>query len=485
MAKRFSRQGKLVLVLSALIMVNVVLGIVLLARSCSSPAGQSVESSAVAADQFMGQDSVLYEEVIGVEDPFEEEQRAEQSASKGTTLRSGALQEPITGANYLEKLIFKNNGKFLYGLPITGCVIRSGEIESGQTFGKLLNDKFNVNIAVVNELVPMCEGVFDLRNIRVGNNYTAIISESDDPAVDPVLEYLIYEVNSSEYIIFATGQERFVKAGKKKVTVEECYSEGVIESSLYATIYKEGLSPMLAERLDEIFKWSIDFYSLRKGDRFRVLYEEHYIDTLRVGIGKIYGAEFIHQDMPYLAIRFEQGEELGYWDDKGKNLRKNFLQSPLKFSARVSSNFGSRIHPIRGYRKQHNGIDYAAPTGTRIYAVADGTVTARYWERGGGNVLKIKHAHGLETLYLHLSRFADVKVGQRVKQGDLIAYVGNTGQSTGPHLHYGVKKDGKYINPTKIPSTPTTPIKEESKARFETMKTDVMEVMDQYASKKK
>ncbi len=461
MIKKFSRHGKLVLVLLALILVNIGLGVVLLVRSYST---SNEDKSFVSNSQNIDTVDSLSE-----------------NDSKMLTKRYSRASEPIIGENYLEKLIFRNNGKFLYGLPIEGCVISSGEIENGQTFSKLLNDKFNVNIAVINELIPMCEGVFDLRNIRVGNNYTAILSASDDPTLPSTLEYLVYEVNSSRYIIFGTGEEQFVRAGKKKVIIEECYSEGVIESSLYATIYKEGLSPMLAERLDEIFKWSIDFYSLRKGDKFRVLYEEQYIDTLRVGIGKIYGAEFIHQGVPYVAIRFEQDEERGYWDEKGNNLKKNFLQSPLKFSARVSSNYGMRIHPVRGYRKQHNGIDYAAPTGTRIYAVADGTVTARYWERGGGNVLKIKHNHGLETLYLHLSRFADVKVGQRVRQGELIAYVGNTGVSTGPHLHYGVKKDGKYINPANIPSTPTTPIKEAHKARFDVMRNDVMMVMDSYA----
>ncbi len=423
--QRLSRRGKLILMLSGLIITIVLLSVMLISRSCSS---------------------------------------------------GGQVVGEVNSKSYLEELIYKSPQSKLFGIDTVGLQVVKGEIRSGETFSKLLNDRFDVNIAVVNDLVTISDGVFDMRTMRVGNGFTAFLDG------DAELEWLVYEKNAFEYVVFGIAGEPSVRCGERTVSYVEKYAEGVINSSLYATIDQEGLSPLLAGRLDEIFKWSIDFFSIQEGDSFKVIYEEQTIDGKRVGVGRVFGAEFVHKGVSYLAVSFTQGDEEGYWDAEGKNLRKNFLQTPLSFSARVSSGYGSRIHPIQGYRKQHNGIDYAAPTGTPVHAVADGTVTARYWEAGGGNVLKIKHSHGLETLYLHLSKFASgIAVGTRVKQNQVVAYSGNTGRSTGPHLHYGVKQNGKYINPQKVPSTPTTPISEASRPAFDAMKSDLLSAMAEYA----
>lgn len=419
--KRLSRRGKLIVMLFGLIITIVLLAVMLISRSCK-------------------------------------------------------MEGEVRTKSYLEELIYESPQSRLYGIDTVGLQVVRGQIASGETFSKLLNDRFDVNIAIVNDLVVKSDGVFDMRTIRVGNSFTAFLDD------DASLEWLVYEKNAFEYVVFKIVGEPSVRCGERRVKYVEKYAEGVISSSLYATIEQEGLSPLLANKLDEIFKWSIDFFSIQAGDSFRVIYEEQYIDERRVGVGRVFGAEFVHKGVSYLAVSFTQGDEEGYWDAEGKNLRKNFLQTPLSFSARVSSGYGSRIHPIQGYRKQHNGIDYAAPTGTPVHAVADGTVTARYWEAGGGNVLKIKHSHGLETLYLHLSKFASgIAVGTRVKQNQVVAYSGNTGRSTGPHLHYGVKQNGKYINPQKVPSTPTTPISEESRPAFDAMKSDILSAMAEYA----
>ncbi len=470
MAKRLSKYGKKVLTLFVLILIIIVLGIILLTRSCSSSGEVSARNT-----ETISSDSAFCDTLTISSAEFT---KLSQSKDKSGHNHSAAVSE----YSYLEKLILKDSKELMYGIDISGMQIESGKIESGETFSRLLNDRYNVNIAIINELIGKCEGVFDLRDMRVGNNYTVFFSD-DEGVEGREMAYLVYEKSASSYVVFETGTPASVTLGEKNVITEERYAEGVINSSLYATIYEEGLSPMLAARLDEIFKWSIDFFSIQPGDSFRVVYEERFIDAERIGVGRIFGAEFIHRGTPYLAVSFTQGDEDGYWDGEGKNLRKNFLLSPLSFSARVSSRFGSRIHPIQGYRKQHNGIDYAAPTGTPVHAVADGTVTARYWEAGGGNVLKIKHSHGLETLYLHLSKFgSNISVGTRVKQGQVVAYSGNTGRSTGPHLHYGVKENGKYINPAAVPSTPTTPIQPESRAAFDVMKSDVISAMEEYRS---
>lgn len=384
--------------------------------------------------------------------------------------------------SFLEGIV--SGTKTLYGIDASEYNVESAEIDGGMTFSKLLNQKYNVNIAIVNQLIEMCKGKFDLRDIRAGQPYAAFISED---STSTTLHYLVYEKNRTEFITFATGDSVYVDVQKKDVVTEEKYAEGVIESSLYATMQKNGLSPMLAVRLSEIFKYTIDFFAIQKGDSFRVLFEQQFIDTTAIGIGKIYGAEFTHNGVPYLGIRFEQGEEIGYWDAKGVNMRKSFLRAPLSFQARVSSRFGMRIHPIKRVRRQHNGIDYAAPTGTPVLSVADGTVIMRGWDRGGGgNTLWIRHAQGLESGYLHLSRFASgLSVGSRVRQGQVVAYVGSTGGSTGPHLDFRIKQNSKYINPEKLPTVPTAPISGANKERFNKMMKDVTSVMDEYRNDNK
>ncbi len=477
-AKKLSRQGKLMVVLSGLIAVVLILGVMLLVRSCGEqPAENKGETDANVEFSY---DSTLTAttEVI---DEMEAQEEGSKDATRAQVATSGKKWN-----NYLEELIFKESHDFLYGLSLEGMRVESGEIESGETLSRLLNDRYNVDIGVVNKLVVKSDGVFDLREMRVGNGYKAIIRDSpevaDSVVTEGTLKYLVYAKTNTEYVIFDTEGETSVTIHKREVVTREKYSEGVINSSLYATIYEEGLSPQLAARLSEIYKWTIDFFAIQKGDSFRVIYEEQYIDTVRIGIGKIYGAEFVHMDKPYLAIRFTQGEETGYWDGEGKNLRKNFLQAPLSFSARVSSKYGMRTHPIRRTRQMHNGVDYAAPTGTPVLAIADGTVTRAGWDGGGGgNRIWLRHARGLESAYLHLSRFAKgIRSGVRVKQGQVIGYVGSTGMSTGPHLDFRIRQNGKYINPQKVPSVPTTPIKDANKASFERMMSDVMGVMGEY-----
>ena len=385
---------------------------------------------------------------------------------------------PVEVMSRLDSIVLKPQNT-IYGLPVDDFYVERGEIESGETFSRLLSQRYNVEYSIVNRLIELSKGKFNLRDIRAGQTYTAFLT----PDSSQNLCYLVYERNKTDYVTFGLCDSLFVKVEQKEVTSEERYAEGEISNSLYATIAENNLPEDLATRMARIFEYTIDFYALQKGDKFRVVYEEMFIDTTSIGIGPIYGVEFTHVGKTYLAYRFYQDDEWGYWDDKGVNLKKAILISPLSFNARVTSRFGSRIHPIKRVRRQHNGVDYACSVGTPVRAVASGVVTKRGWDPfGGGNRIWLKHANGYESAYLHLSRF-NVKQGQRVTQGQIIAYSGNTGASTGPHLDYRLKKNGRYVNPLSNVSPPSTPIKAGNKAAFEQMKRDVDKVLNDYGNR--
>lgn len=404
--------------------------------------------------------------------------------SSETTYQVGELPN-IEATSRLDSIVLRSSGQ-IYGLSTEDLEVVRSEVGSGETFSKLLNARYGVNIAVVNQLVELCKGKFNLRAMRAGNPYTALMSSDSDST--HVLKYLVYESDTKEFVTFGVSDSIYVRVDRKQVVTKERYVEGVIKSSLYATMYENGINPTLATRLSEdIFKWTIDFFALQVGDSFRVLYDEEFIDGDKsIGIGKIYGAEFVHQGKSYWGIRFRQGDQLSYWNLNGDNLRKALLRAPLSFQARVSSKFGVRIHPIRRVRQQHNGIDYAAPSGTPVLAVGNGVVTKKGWDRGGGgNMLKIRHDHGVESGYLHLRGFASgVKVGSRVIQGQVIGYVGSTGMSTGPHLDFRLWVKGRPVDPAKNTSAPTPPIGAKYKGEFNRMRDDVMAVIETYKTKK-
>ena len=389
----------------------------------------------------------------------------------------------LEGAKRIEQVVnLNNNANNSYGININGLNVETGRVNDGETFSMLLNNKFDVNIAIINKLIEKSKNVYDLRNMRSGQKYAAF--SSDDSTA--TLKYLVYERNPTEYVTFALNDSIYVKLGEKNIVTKEKYVEGTIEGSLSQTLYSKGVSASLTLTLADIYQSTIDFFAIQKGDKFKVLYQEQFIDTVSVGIGKIYGVEFTHRGTPYIAVGFDQDETSGYWDEKGHNLKKAFLRAPLNFKARVSSKFGIRIHPIKRIRQKHNGVDYAAPTGTPAIAIADGTVSRKYWDRyGGGNTMWVKHSRGIEAGYLHLSRYAKgIAPGVRVRKGQVIAYVGSTGMSTGPHLDFRVKVNGKYINPEKLPTNPGPPITKKHKKAFMKMKVDVLKAMDEYSAER-
>ena len=229
-----------------------------------------------------------------------------------------------------------------------------------------------------------------------------------------------------------------------------------------------GVSPLLIISLSDIYAWTIDFFGLQKGDRFRVLYDEKMCDGEVLAVDTVRYAIFSHggEELPMIMFDQKDGGNI-WWNEKGESMRKAFLKAPLQFS-RISSGFSyARRHPVTRKVQPHTGVDYAAPKGTPVMTIGDGVVTSVKYEGAGGNTVRIRHNSVYSTAYLHLSKYAKgLKAGQRVRQGEVIGYVGSTGRSTGPHLDFRVWKNGTPINPLKMDSPPAEPLKKENMPAF-------------------
>ena len=369
----------------------------------------------------------------------------------------------------------------LYGIIADNYRTENGSINQGETLGKILA-RYGVGASTVDKLDKVAKDVFPLRQIRADRPYTAFIAK--DSTGTEKLDYFVYEKDVIEYVVFGFRNDSItVEKGEKEVTIKRQHRSSVIESSLWGAIMRDSLPYALAAELEDIYQWTIDFFGIQKGDHFTVIYDEKLIDTTHVGIGRIWGAKFTHAGKEVYAIPFKQNDKIQYWEYNGASLRKQMLKAPLKFS-RISSRFSrSRLHPVHRVYRPHLGVDYAAPKGTPVHAVADGVVTFKGWGGGGGNTLKIKHAGNLVTGYLHLSGFAKgIKQGSRVSQGQLIGYVGSTGTSTGPHLDYRIWKNGANIDPLKVPQEPAEPIAKQNVANFEIIRDRIVAELNGTAS---
>lgn len=341
-----------------------------------------------------------------------------------------------------------------------------GKVAKGQFFSNLVNS-LGVPAGEIYDLTQSCDSVFDVRTLRVGNSYKAYYSSASDSA-EPTLEYLVYDKDRTNCIVFKCTRPFDVWAYQKPIHTVERYADVTISSSLWNDMIAADVSPQLIINLSDIYAWTIDFFGLQKGDRFKVLYQEKICDGDVVAVDTVRYAVFSHGGEEFPAIMFEQkdGGNL-WWNEKGESMRKAFLKAPLQYS-RISSGFTyARKHPITRKVQPHTGVDYAAPTGTPVMTIGDGVVVEKGYKGAGGNTVKIKHNSVYTTAYLHLSKYASgLQVGQRVKQGDVIGYVGSTGRSTGPHLDFRVWKNGTPINPLTMDSPPAEPIKESNMAAF-------------------
>jgi len=359
-----------------------------------------------------------------------------------------------------------------YGLPVDSFYIETGIVKSNQYLSQILNAK-GVGMGRIDTIARKSKSVFDVRKIKSGKNYTIFSTQDSSREA----RYFVYENSATEYTVFELFDSLNIYQGEKNIQTRLRTAQGIVETSLWNTMVGNGLDPILALELSDIFAWTIDFFAIQKGDRFRVIYDEQFVDSTFIGIGEIYAVQFDHYGEENYAFIFDQDNRWDYFDEKGTSLRKAFLKSPLKFS-RISSRFShSRMHPVLRIRRPHRGIDYAAPKGTPVMSIGDGTVVARaYQKRGGGNYIKVKHNSVYTTTYMHLSGFGKgVTVGSRVQQGQVVGYVGSTGLATGPHLDFRVHKNGSPVDPLKVKAPPVEPVKEENIERYTIAKDSLLQ----------
>lgn len=366
----------------------------------------------------------------------------------------------------------------LYGINIDGYTIEKFSIASGETVGKILN-RHGISAVKIDRLDKSAKAVYSVSKIRAGNEYTLFLRNYIDEQGEEksIADYMVYHINKVEYVVYdLTTDEPTATMGTAPRERVRKHASATITSSLWDAIVGQGLPWSLATEFEDIYQWTVDFFHIQEGDSFVVIYDDEVVDGESVGIGRIYGAKFVHRGKEYYAIPYvTDGTKVMYWEYNGESLRKNMLKSPVKYT-RISSKFTyKRKHPVHGDYRPHTGVDYAAPAGTPVYAVADGTVTMAGWGGGGGNTIKIKHAGGMQTGYLHLQKFAKgIKVGSYVSQGDVIGYVGSTGTSTGPHLDYRIWQNGTPVDPLKITQQPSEPIGSKYRADFESVRDRVI-----------
>jgi len=354
-----------------------------------------------------------------------------------------------------------------YGLPIDDFEVETSVVKKRQSLSTILG-KYGVNSAKVYEICQKSKDVFNVRKIRSGKSYSVLFSR--DSIRNP--EYFIYETNSRDYVVFDLQDEIEVYTGAKPVEYKTKTIKGTIESSLYMALKGAGGDPALSGKMSEIYQWTIDFFGISQGDSFKILYDQVYIEGKPIKDFDVKAAVLTHNGKDYFAYKYNQDGKYGYFDEEGQNLQKAFLKAPLKFS-RISSRFSNRrFHPVLKRWRSHHGVDYAAPTGTPVYSVGDGKIIKKAYQRGGGGrYLTVKHNSIYKTQYMHLSRYAKgMRAGVRVKQGQIIGYVGQSGTATGPHLDYRVIKHGTPINPLKMKSPSKSPIKKANKGNYMVVK---------------
>jgi murein DD-endopeptidase MepM/ murein hydrolase activator NlpD len=392
-------------------------------------------------------------------------QSCRQNQQKVITKSEVAVPEPV----------------YRYGLPIDSFQVVDGIVESGQHLSSVLS-KFGVNLGTIDTIARNAKPVFDVRKIRQGNKF-AIFQTADSTVKS---KYFVYENSPILYTVFELFDSLQVYQGEKEVVYQMKTAQGEIQSSLWNAMKASKLDPMLALKMEEVYAWTVDFFGLQKGDRFRLIYDEIYVDSTSIGINNIYAAQFDFYGKELFAFRFEKNDSTGYYNEKGENLQKQFLKAPLKFS-RISSGFSSgRMHPILRIVRPHHGVDYAAPSGTPVMSIGEGIVVSKGWAGGGGNTVKIRHNSVYTTVYMHLSRYADgINQGARVRQGQVIGFVGSTGLSTGPHLDFRVYKGGSAVNPLTIESPPAKPVDEKYMQEYNILKDSLLRDLQKIEWKEK
>ena len=378
-----------------------------------------------------------------------------------------------TNTNLQEEI----ESSYAYGICIDSLTLNHYNIEKGDCLSSIITDLgYTSNDA--EQITQIVSTLYSPTKLQIGNTYATITTPDSTSAI----QYLVFEKSKTDYVVVDLCSDSLkVHESTKPITLQSRYVEGTITSSLWNSIIESGSSPMLALKISDLYAWQVDFFDIKQGDSFRLIYDEAWIDdTTFLEIASIEGAQFNHQGRDYTAVSFQQDSISEYFDEEGNSLRKEFLKAPLDFF-RISSKFSNaRFHPVLKTYRAHHGVDYAAPAGTPVKTVGDGTVIEKGYQRsGGGNYLKIKHNSVYTTTYMHLKGFAKgIQKGSSVKQGEVIAFVGSTGLSTGPHLDYRVHKNNKAINPLTMETPPSYPVKPELRDSFMIIRDNMLMQLD-------
>ncbi|MCD4678953.1 MAG: peptidoglycan DD-metalloendopeptidase family protein [Bacteroidales bacterium] len=357
-------------------------------------------------------------------------------------------------SNVQSELLTEVEYKSEYGIVVDSINVIRGKVKRNENLSEILS-AYGVDYSVIDVIARKSKETFDVRKIRAGNDYTLLCSNDSSAKV----LYLIYEISPVNYVVFDLTDTVDIVTGEKEVVREISNASGTITSSLWNAMIDNNTNPNLANDLSEIYAWTIDFFGIQKGDTYKVIYEELFVEGRSIGTGKVLSSWFNHYGKDYFAIYFHHDSIADYYDDLGGSMRRTFLKAPLRFR-RISSRFSnSRLHPILKIRRPHHGVDYAAAVGTPVHAVGEGIVIKAQRSGGAGRMVKIKHNGTYSTAYLHLSKYGKgIKKGVYVKQGDVIGYVGSSGLSTGPHLDFRFYRNGKAIDPLKVESPPANPV---------------------------
>ena len=338
------------------------------------------------------------------------------------------------------------------------------KIRPGDTIGKVLA-RYGFSAADIQILYDQVKPVFDLRRLRAGQHLRLYADPSG------AVVRLEYDVDDLNYLSVEKKEDLF-RAGLNVRPVETALGViwGSIDESPILAFNRLGEQDSLALDFADLFGWDVDFYiDLRQGDSFKVIFEKRFLQGKFIGYGKILAAELSNQGRVLQAFAYisPETQRLGHYDAEGKSLEKEFRKSPIKW-ARITSRFSSsRLHPIHKVYRAHYGVDYAAPVGTPVQATADGTVAFAGWNGASGRMVRIRHKNAYETMYLHLRSFgAGIRSGAHVKSGDIVGYVGSSGDSTGPHLDYRITRNGSYLNPLSAKFDPVRPLQEQQLGEF-------------------
>lgn len=351
-----------------------------------------------------------------------------------------------------------------FGFKFNDFNVVHDTVRGGDTFGSILDGQ-NLDTLRVYDIVEKIKGEFDVRSIRVGKPYTILRSKDRYKK----LEAFIYQQDRGSYYVVDLRDSISAYKKIRPVLVKQRTIAGSLDGSLSEELNKQKVDVALASQITKVYAWSIDFFKLKRGDKFGITFTERYIDdSIYDGVDSLKAAFFEYKGKMIYAFPFEQNQgsgKLEYFDEDGKALKNFFLKAPLKYVNITSHYTQHRFHPVQQIWKAHKGTDYAAPTGTPIMTTASGVVEQTGFTAGNGNFVKVKHDRTYSTQYLHMSKIL-VRRGQRVNQGDVIGRVGSTGLATGPHVCYRFWKNGVQVDALKLKLPNSEPMDKRNLPRF-------------------